>query len=194
MTIETLTTLAALAAPLSAFAAFAWRRIGQVRRTVAALERAVELHDAQNRGVVLLISVAGVDRPCRARIEAGGWTVCPREISDTVPLNLWDEKFRADLAAADVVVLDGLPIERVAELAKARVFRDGLGSGAAVVAYGRKGVFYDLSLWGPEFTTVTNEFRAALDIRGAVAERRILQRLQGVRPGQLAAAKAALPT
>lgn len=175
-----------------AVARASWREFNKLRRTVAALESAVELHDAQNRGVVLLIAVQGVDRPCRARLEAGGWVVCPKEISDQHPLALWDQKFREDLAAADVVVLDGLPAEKVAELAASRMFRDGLGAGAAVVAYGRKGVFYDLALWGPEFTTTTNEFRTALDVRGAVAERRILQRLQGVRPGQLAAAKAAL--
>lgn len=190
--VESLAPVLAAGAAVVPFARRGLSEMARLRRTVAALESAVELHDAQNRGVVLLIAVQGVDRPCRARLEAGGWVVCPREISDANPLALWDQKFREDLAAADVVVLDGLPAEKVAELAASSAFRDGLGAGAAVVAYGRKGVFYDLSLWGPEFTTTTNEFRTALDVRGAVAERRILQRLQGVRPGQLAAAKTAL--
>ena len=193
--LDLIPALAAASAPIVLGARWASRRIGSLSRTVTALQSAVELHDAQSRGVVLVVTYPGHPRDAIPLLRQAGWTVAPYAVAagegdlpDTIQL-------RADLAAADVVLLQGQDAAGNSRLAGLRWFRDALGPGAAVVMYtpDSRSVFYDQRLWADGDQSVTVPATAEAAVRSAVARRRHIQALQGVRPGGLAAARAALP-
>lgn len=182
-------TLAALAPA----ARWAYRRMAGMSRTITALERAVELHDAQSRGVVLVVTYPGHPRSAVPLLRQAGWTVCPYDVG-AADGDLPDTPaFRADLAAADIVLLQGSGAERAARVAGLRWFRDGLAPGAGVVLFAPSHlVRYDQALWGDGDQSVTTPATAEAAVRATVARRRQIAALQGVRPGGLAAARAQL--
>ncbi len=78
-----------------------------------------------------------------------------------------------------------LSIILVAEL------RDNILSGASVVMFtAGKNYRYDLSLWGDCDQGVTTPVTCEAAVRASLARREATARRQGVRPGQLAAARA----
>lgn len=193
-----LTTLQALApilgtlGALAPIARWAYRRMSAMSTTITALERAVELHDAQNRGVVLVVTYPGHPRSAIPLLRQTGWTVCPYDLA--VGEDLPDTaQFRADLACADVVLLQGASPEQNAQVAKLRWFRDGLAAGAGVVMYvPTTTTRYDQALWGDGDQSSTTPATTEAAVRATVARRRQIAALQGVRPGGLAAARGKL--
>lgn len=177
------------AAPI---AAIAGRKIRAMSRTIAALSDAVNQFDAQNRGVVLVLSYPNHPRSAIPLLKQAGWTVCPYNVPAGSVLPSTDQ-FWADLAVADVVLLEGGDESSNTILAGTERFRHTLGPGAAVVAFTPSHlVRYKQELWGDGDQSVTTPATAEAAVRSAVARRRHIQALQGVRPGGLAAAKAAL--
>lgn len=182
-------TLAALAPA----ARWAYRRMAGMSRTITALERAVELHDAQSRGVVLVVSYPGHPRSAVPLLRQAGWTVAPYAISASDGDLPDTPQFRADAAAADVVLLQGPSVEQADRVAGLRWFRDGLASGAGVILFSPSHlVRYRQELWGDGDQSVTTPATAEAAVRATVARRRQIAALQGVRPGGLAAARARL--
>jgi len=196
--LDLIPAIAAASAPIVLGARWAARRISSLSRTVAALAAAVELHDAQSRGVVLVLTYP-TDPALRFRsavplLRQAGWTVAPYSVSAGEGLIPDTAQLRADLAVADVVLLQGQTAGANAELAALRWFRDLVGPGAAVVSYAPSHlVRYDQGAWDDGDQSVTTPATAEAAVRSAVARRRHIQALQGVRPGGLAAARAALP-
>ena len=198
--LATLATLAGFVTPATIVAGWAYRRIGAMRRTLVALEQAVDLHDAQNRGVVLVLTAPGHPRSAIPLLRQAGWTVCPYTVMEQEgalipPMTAGEPryKFLDDLAVADVVLVQGFPVAEAAALAQLRVFRDNLAPGAGVVLFTPSNIRYDQNLWGDGDQSVTTPATAEAAVRSAVARRRHIQALQGVRPGGLAAARASLP-
>lgn len=190
-------TIPAVAATLTALApAIIWaaRRMTRLSRTLTALESAVDLHDAQNRGVVLVLTAPEHPRSAMPLLRQAGWTVCPVSMTrHDKALTPDTDRFRADLPVADVVLVQGYTAEEAAALAADRTFRDALGPGAAVVLFTPDArTRYDQALWGDGDQSVTTPATAEAAVRSAVARRRHIQALQGVRPGGLAAARAEL--
>jgi hypothetical protein len=204
-----ITTITDLIAPIATVlgaaapaAVWAGRRIATMSRTITALQGAVELHDAQNRGVVLTLSRATHPRSAIPLLRQAGWTVCPYDVSDVrigadsdvcmiLPTT---DQFWADLAVADVVLVQGYSAADVATLASTERFRHTLGPGAAVVLFtpDSRSIFYDQRAWGDGDQSVTVPATAEAAVRSAVARRRHIQALQGVRPGGLDDARKAL--
>lgn len=192
--VEILPQIGALVAALSPAVVWGARRIGAMSRTVTALQSAVELHDAQSRGVVLVVSYPGHPRSAIPLLRQAGWTVCPYEVQAGEG-DLPDAgQFWADLAVADVILLQGQDAAGNARLAADQRFRRALGSGAGVVSFTPSHmVRYDQGVWGDGDQSVTTTATAEAAVRSTVARRRAIAALQGVRPGGLAAARAALP-
>jgi hypothetical protein len=96
--------------------------------------------------------------------------------------------------AADVVLVQGYSAADVATLAGTERFRHTLGPGAAVVLFtpDSRSIVYDQRAWGDGDQSVTVPATAEAAVRSAVARRRHIQALQGVRPGGLADARKAL--
>lgn len=191
-TVATLQVLAPVLGTLGALAPLArwgYRRMAAMSTTITALQRAVELHDAQSRGVVLVVTYPDHPRSAIPLLRQTGWTVCGYAVA--VGEDLPDSaQFRADLACADVVLLQGASPEQNAHVAKLRWFRDGLASGAGVVMYvPTTTTRYDQGLWGDGDQSSTTPATTEAAVRATVARRRQIAALQGVRPGGLAAAR-----
>ena len=120
-------------------------------------------------------------------------TVAVLDVADGAALPTTDQ-FWADLAVADVVLVQGYSAADVATLAGTERFRHTLGPGAAVVLFTPdfRSIFYDQRAWGDGDQSVTVPATAGAAVRSAVARRRHIQALQGVRPGGLADARKAL--
>lgn len=198
MELATIATVIGLITPATVAAGWAYSRIGAMRRAVNALEQAVDLHDAQSRGVVLVITAPTMPEHLSATplLRERGWTVCEHRPGscdgDTfVP---GGDAWLADARAADVVLMQGYPEQEAAALARHRPFRDALGSGAVVVLFtADHRTRYDFSAWGPYVQGVTTALTADMWVAQAIHRRREIARLRGVRPGGLAAARSVLP-
>jgi hypothetical protein len=198
MELATIATVIGLITPATIAAGWAFRRVGAMRRTINALEQAVDLHDAKARGVVLVITAPTMPEHLSAGplLRERGWTICEHRPGacdgDTfVPAG---DAWLGDARAADVVLVQGYPEQEAAALARHRPFRDALGSSAVVVLFAPSaGVRYDFSAWGPYVQGVTTALTADMWVAQAIHRRREIARLRGVRPGGLAAARATLP-
>lgn len=191
-TIQTLAPVIGTLGALAPIVRWAYRRMSAMSTTITALERAVELHDAQNRGVVLVVTYPSHPRSAIPLLRQTGWTVCPYDL--LVGEDLPDTaQFRADLAAADVVLIQGATAEQASRLAVLRWFRDGLASGAGVVLFTPSHfVRYEQGQWGDGDQSVTTPATTEAAVRATIARRRQIAALQGVRPGGLAAARGKL--
>lgn len=200
MDIASLTSLiaptAAILTAVSPAVVWAGRKMVAMSRTIAALQGAVELHDAQNRGVVLVVTAPALPAGFRSSLpllRQAGWTVAPYTVAAGEGVLPDTAQFRADCAAADVVILEGQSSVDNTAIAGTRWFRDTLGAGHAVVSYTPSHlVRYDQGVWGDGDQSVTTPATAEAAVRSAVARRRHIQALQGVRPGGLAEARKAL--
>ena len=197
MDLATVATIIGLVTPASIAAGWTYRRLGAMRRALVALEQAVDLHDAQNRGVVLVITAPTMPEHLSAvpLLRERGWTIAEArpgtcEGDTFIPAG---DAFLTDAAAADVVLVQGYPEREAAALAQHRPFRDALGSGTVVVLFAVARVTYDLGLWGPYAQGVTTAITADMWVAQAIHRRREIAHLRGTRPGGLAAARASLP-
>lgn len=154
------------------------------------------LANAQSDGVVLVLSYPGA-RSCRALLEINGWRIEHYEVTqaelDAGQL-LPGPHVLADVAVADAIVVEGLDEVGMRTLAGIRPFRDAIRSGAGVVMYtgGGANYRYELSLWGQCDQGTTTPVTTEAAVRASLARREATARIQGVRPGQLAAARAQL--
>lgn len=171
------------------------RAVASEARATQAAKWADGLANAQSDGVVLVLSYPGA-RSCRALLETNGWRVERYAITqaelDAGQL-LPGPHLLADVAVADAIVIEGLDPARMATLAAIRPFRDAIRSGAGVALYtGGVNHRYDLALWGECDQGTTTPVTTEAAVRASLARRLATARIQGVRPGQLAAARAQL--
>lgn len=164
-------------------------------RSARALAWADRIANAQADGVVLVLSYPGT-RSCRGLLEANGWRIEHYEITQLeldAGVLLPGPALLDDVRVADAIVVEGLDEGRMAMLSAQRPFRDAIRSGAGVVMYtGGPNRRYDLTLWGECDQGVTMPVTAEAAVRASLARREATARRQGVRPGQLGAARAAL--
>jgi hypothetical protein len=166
-------------------------------RAAAAAQWADRLASAHQDGVVMLLTYPGVAKSSRELLAANGWQVLPYAVTEAElargELLPGGERLLADVAAADAVVIEGLDETRMAQLAGVREFRDRVRAGASVCLYtGGRNYRYDLTLWGECDQGVTMPVTVEAAVRGSLARREATSRRQGIRPGQLAAAREAL--
>lgn len=189
------TSVATTATALAPIAAYLWRRSVKISRTLTALESAVDLHDAHNRGVVLVLTAPPMPEHLSAipLLRERGWTVCEHRpgACDGDTFFPVGDTWLADARAADVVLVQGYPEGEAEALARHRPFRDALGSGAVVVLFTADArTRYDFAPWGPYVQGVTTALTADMWVAQAIHRRREIAPLRGVRPGGLAAARA----
>jgi hypothetical protein len=166
-------------------------------RAAAAAQWADRLASAHQDGVVLLLTYPGVAKSSRELLTTNGWRVLAYAVTDAElargELLPGGERLLADVAAADAVVVEGLDEAHVAQLAGMRDLRDRVRAGASVCLYtGGRNYRYDLTLWGECDQGVTMPVTVEAAVRGSLARREATSRRQGIRPGQLAAAREAL--
>lgn len=186
--------LAALTAALPSFAVAlkALRRAGAADRRSAALEAAIKHYDAHNQAVVLVLTYPGVKRSVVPLARCWGWRIAEYTMKPGELLRDTDQ-FRADLEAADAVVLQGTTVEQNAALMQdEHTFKNRLKGGVGVISFTPDLTRYDQSHFGDgdQSTTTTATTEAA--IRASIDRAEVYSRLQGVRPGGLAQAKADL--
>lgn len=165
-------------------------------RSAQALAWADHLANAHSDGVVLVLSYPGTVTPCRAMLEANGWRVQHYRVTqaelDAGQL-LPGPHVIDDVRAADAIVIEGLDEVHMAILASMRDFRDHIRGGASVCMYTGGGPRrYDLTLWGECDQGVTTPVTTEAAVRASLARRDATTRRQGIRPGQMAAAREAL--
>lgn len=166
-------------------------------RAAAAAQWADRLASAHQDGVVLLLTYPGVAKSSRELLSTNGWQVLTYAVTEAElargELIPGGERLLSDVAVADAVVVEGLDESRMTQLAGMREFRDRVRSGASVCMYtGGRNFRYDLTLWGECDQGVTMPVTVEAAVRGSLARREATARRQGIRPGQLAAARAAL--
>ncbi len=177
-------------------------RKADVRATAAegrakdALEWADRQANAHHDGVVLVLSYPGATAPCRGLLEANGWKVAHYPVTQAEVDRgafLPGPHVIDDVRAADAIVVEGLDESGVAALAGMRHFRDNIRSGASVALYtAGRNYRYDLTLWGECDQGVNVPVTAEAAVRASLARREVIARRQGIRPGQVAAARATL--
>lgn len=195
-----LVTLASSVAPLATIlgfigtaGAFAWRKMSAMSRTITALERAIAHQDAQNRAVVLVLTYPKSGLSAVPLMRVWGWQIAEYTMQEGEVLPDTDQ-FRADLRAADAVVLQGTTVTDNAAIMRRRDFRDVLGGGVGVISVvPDQGTRYDQSLFGMGDQSTTTPPTTEAAVRASIARSWAYKTLQGVRPGGLGAAKAALP-
>lgn len=195
-----LVTIASSVAPLATIlgfigtaGAFAWRKMSAMSRTITALERAIAHQDAQNRAVVLVLTYPKSGLSAVPLMRVWGWQIAEYTMQDGELLPDTDQ-FRADLRAADAVVLQGTTVADNAAIMRRRDFRDVLGGGVGVISVvPDQGTRYDQSLFGMGDQSTTTPPTTEAAVRASIARSWAYKTLQGVRPGGLGAAKAALP-
>lgn len=193
------TTLPDLIAPvatiltaLSPAVVWAGRRMAAMSRTITALQAAAEVQDAHNRGVVLVITYPACRTSAVDLLRVWGWTLC--EYTLAVGESLPDTtQFRADLAAADCVLIQGSSAEENAALFGRRDFRDCTGPGVSVISLvPDEKTRYNQGLFAKWDQGVTTPITAEGAVRQGLARRARVKQIQGVRPGGLADARKAL--
>ena len=200
MNLDTLTTIITSAAPmiaaLSPAAVWAGRRIVAMNRTITALERAVDQHDAQNRGVVLVVTYPAMPRESSAVpwLRSCGWTVVEYDSTQYPGGDLpTGDRWRSDLETADVVLLQGTDVEQCSRIARSGFFRESLRPGSGVLLMvPNTDTRYRLAEWGDLASGITNPRRAEIETRGIVAARRAMALHMGTQRGGLAEARRAL--
>lgn len=186
----------AAAAQAKQDAATSAQEAAEAKRRAAAAEKAFEFFDAQNRGVVLVITYPDLPPEMDAIpwIKSNGWQVRhigANEFSGDLPQAT--PKFLADVEAADVVLLQGSSAEVNARIAGAQWFKECLQPGAGVVSLvPDERTRYNLKLWRPGDQGVTAIGTAEIAVRSIVARRRMMAYHHGIAAGGLAQAKAAL--
>lgn len=196
MDIAQITTLAETIAPVAALVgsagAFAWRKMSAMSRTITALERAIAHQDAQNRAVVLVLTYPRLGLSAVPLMRVWGWQIAEYTMQDGEILPDTDQ-FRADLKAADAVVLQGTTATDNAAIMRRRDFRDVLGGGVGVISVvPDQGTRYDQSLFGMGDQSTTTPPTTEAAVRASIARSWAYKTLQGVRPGGLADARKAL--
>jgi len=173
-------------------------------RAVAAEDRAAQamawadrLANAQQDGVVLVLSYPGTISSCRALLEANGWRIAYYQVTaEEIARGAYlpgGQALVEDVRAADAVVVEGLDEDGVRVLAGKRSLRDSIRSGAGVALYtGGRNYRYDLTLWGACDQGVTTPVTTEAAVRASIARRAATARIQGVRPGGLAEARRTL--
>ncbi len=165
-------------------------------RSAQAMAWADRVANAHQDGVVLVLSYPGTAAPCRGLLDANGWKIAYyRVTADELARGelLPGPHTLADVAAADAIVVEGLDVESVGKLAAMREFRDNVRSGASVVLHtGGHNYRYDLTAWGEADQAVNVPVTAEAAVRASLARREVIARRQGIRPGQVAAARASL--
>lgn len=165
-------------------------------RATAALAWADRQANAHQDGVVLVLSYPGATTPCRGLLEANGWHVAYYPVTKSEidrGAFLPGPHVIDDVRAADAIVVEGLDESGVAALAGMRHFRDNIRSGASVALYtAGRNYRYDLTLWGECDQGVNVPVTAEAAVRASLARREVIARRQGIRPGQVAAARATL--
>ena len=165
-------------------------------RASTALEWADRQANAHRDGVVLVLSYPGATAPCRGLLEANGWRVAHYPVTQAEVDRgafLPGPHVIDDVRAADALVIEGLDESGVAKLAGMRDFRDNIRSGASVALYtAGRNYRYDLTLWGECDQGVNVPVTAEAAVRASLARREVIARRQGIRPGQVAAARAGL--
>ena len=167
-------------------------------RSSRALAWADRVANATQDGVVLVLSYPGARASCRGLLETNGWQIQHYSVTqaelDRGAL-LPGPHVIADVCAADAIVIEGLDPEGMAKLAALREFRDNIRSGCGVSLYtGGQNFRYDLTLWGECDQGVTTPVTTEAAVRASLARREATARRQGIRPGQLAAARKQLLT
>ena len=185
---EILATIAAVAPAV----ALGWRKLAGMSRTITALQAAAEVHDAHNRGVVLVITFPACHSSAVELLRVWGWTICEYTLQPGELLPDTDN-FRADLGIADAVLIQGSSAEENAQLFQRRDFRDCTGSGVSVISLvPDERTRYNQALFAKWDQGVTTPITAEGAVRQGLARRARVKILQGVRPGGLAAARAQL--
>ncbi len=170
---------------------------------VAANDRAAQaaalvdrLANAHQDGVVLVLAYPGAPMPCRPLLEANGWRVAYYAIT-RAELDRGDflpgPHIISDIASADAIVIEGLDAAGVSRLSAVRDLRDNVRSGASIVLFtGGSNHRYDLQEWGEVDQATNMVVTTEAAVRASLARRAVVARRQGIRPGQVAAARAAL--
>ena len=168
----------------------------EAERRATAGQKAFEFFNAQNDGVVLVLTYPGHPPEMDAVpwLKTNGWKVRhmgPLDFQGDLPLA--SPKFIADVEAADVVLLQGSTPEVNARIAAVPWFRECLQPGAGVVSLvPDERTRYNLKLWRAGDQGVTAIGTAEIAVRSIVARRAGMAFHHGVAAGGLAAAKAAL--
>jgi hypothetical protein len=164
-------------------------------RVIAALAWSERQACAHSDGVVLVLTYPGA-RTSVDLLRVNGWRVEQYTVTQTEldrGVLLPGPHLLADVAVADAIVIEGLDPVHIATLAASREFRDNIRSGASVALYtGGQNHRYDLTLWGECDQGVTTPVTTEAAVRASLARREATARRQGVRPGQLATARAEL--
>jgi hypothetical protein len=165
-------------------------------RASAAANLADKLANAHQDGVVLVLAYPFAPMPCRALLEANGWQVAYYAIT-RAELDRGDflpgSHIVRDIAAADAIVIEGLDAAGASRLSAVRDLRDNVLCGTSVVLYtGGLNHRYDLTLWGDVDQATNMPVTTEAAVRASLARRAVVARRQGIRPGQVAAARAAL--
>jgi hypothetical protein len=165
----------------------------EAQRRAEAAEAAFRHFDAHNQAVVLVLTYPRSGLSAVPLMRVWGWRIAEYTMQEGELLPDTDE-FRADLRAADAVVLQGTTVAENAAIMRRRDFRDVLGGGVGVVSVvPDAGTRYDQSLFGLGDQSTTTPPTTEAAVRASIARAAKYRALQGVRPGGIAAAKAALP-
>ncbi len=172
------------------------RAVAAEDRSAKALAWADRHANAMRDGVVCVVTYPGVTSPCVDVLRVRGWQVrvCAVMAEELAAGALLPgSTTRGDIAVADAVVIEGLGVDQIATLAKDREFRDSIRSGASIVlATGGENHRYDLRPWGVFAVATNTALTTEAAVVASLARRADIAALQGVRPGQLAAARAEL--
>lgn len=162
-------------------------------RSTQAMDWADRIANAHSDGVVLLLSYPGTVTPCRGLLEVNGWKIQHYQVTQAEldqGVLLPGPHMIEDICAADAIVVEGLDVSNMDRLAGIRLFRDNIRSGAGVALYtGGSNYRYNLTLWGECDQGVTMPVTCEAAVRASLARREATARRQGIRPGQLAAAR-----
>jgi len=182
----------ATAAEATASAAESKAEAKDAQRRADAVEAAFRHFDAHNQAVVLVLTFPKAGLSAVPLMTVWGWRVAEYVMQDGEILPDTAE-FRADLRAADAVVLQGTTVAENAAIMRRRDFRDVLGGGVGVVSVvPDAGTRYDQSLFGLGDQSTTTPPTTEAAVRASIARSAMYKKLQGVRPGGIAAAKAEL--
>jgi len=170
--------------------------LGANERAAAALAWSERQACAHSDGVVLVLTYPGCKRSAVELLRVNGWRVMQYCITrDELERGtlLPGPHLITDVTTADAIVVEGLDPANVAKLAAVREFRDNIRAGAGVSLYtGGENHRYDLAAWGECDQGVTTPVTTEAAVRASLARREATVRRQGIRPGQLAAARQAL--
>lgn len=186
---EIIATYAAIGTSLIA-AIGGWRKALVAQATAAQAQKDALAHfGAHRQAVGVVLDLPGQqDRGVLDYMVGTGWALAPYKAhGGAVPT---DPRFWADLAAADVLIVQGATKEEalaLAPLLAERVPQDG-----GIILYNESGgVLHTFRPWGPNVQGATTIGTTDLWARGMYARRAYMAAYQGAKRGDLAELKTA---